>query len=547
MNKKEILLLVLAILGATDLAWKGASLLFPRFLSLQSRIWRMVADMFAVTAFRRKAVAIRVEEVLNQSVFNLQKYLPSGWIKRAKIQWVRNPKAAQLRDGDIVLRVRPQKQIDHNLMHALSIYFHNALFPDSRDLVPGELVSATALAITRSALEDEHQYLLNEFDKVFLKTAGEGKEAILNHFADCVRLNRYGLLMGPFVREVDYAANSARFTFDRAELPKTIEAIKDHMLSFQPLVRVKLPEEGWWHLGGGSSYGFILVSKPPDKRPGIQVYVRRAQEKVSKGVKRLYIIGRNEERDFVSSVISAILNIRELKGVELFSLFRDYRGDPGGVGALLGLDTLLAKLNLSPRQVDSVEPQYSETSLSVEASVSSNGKESHSSTESAFSKIAEGIMIRLSGDQGEWIDLGNFGSALRAEIPEFTPKDHGGRNLADVVRKLGCLEIDERQDPRGTSIWVRLKRKNQNGTLNRATDEPNPLARRIVNIVRTNADQNGWVYFPIIERLLKIEIPNFDPAKDLGSSLRDFMRGIPSLEADNNGNGNTHVSFRIKR
>lgn len=68
MSTLELLLLILAIFGGLDLASKGAALvlaLFPRLLSTQSKLWRLVADTFTVPIFRRKAVATRVEEVLN--------------------------------------------------------------------------------------------------------------------------------------------------------------------------------------------------------------------------------------------------------------------------------------------------------------------------------------------------------------------------------------------------------------------------------------------------------------------------------------------------
>jgi len=260
MSNMEYLLLVLAILGGMDLAWRGAELVvssFPPLLSAQAKTWRFLADSFTVPAFRKRAIATRVEEVLNQTAFKLQRHLPKGWIKRAKIRWVRNSKSAQLRDGDIVLRVRPGTNPDHNLMQTLWLYFHCALFPDSKDLIPDETVSAIALAIARASLEETHQYLLKEFDEVFLPAIEAGKGGFLDHFGDCVRLNDYGFLMGPFVRELEHAANNSRFGSQRAMLPETISGILDHMLRFQPLLRVR--EDNWFYEGPCTSYGFLLV------------------------------------------------------------------------------------------------------------------------------------------------------------------------------------------------------------------------------------------------------------------------------------------------
>jgi hypothetical protein len=125
--------------------------------------------------------------------------------------------------------------------------------------------------------EKSHPYLLEEFQNNSLKSVGSGNEATLTNFADCVRLNEYGLPMGPFVREVDRAANAARFRPERNYLADTIADIRDHMLGFQPPLLSKVKPDSEWNFAGPcSSYGFILVSRPPDIRPKVSAYVNRA-------------------------------------------------------------------------------------------------------------------------------------------------------------------------------------------------------------------------------------------------------------------------------
>ena len=45
-------------------------------------------------------------------------------------------KFVEVREGDIILRVRPARNPDQNLMQSLWLYFRTALFPNSLDLVP---------------------------------------------------------------------------------------------------------------------------------------------------------------------------------------------------------------------------------------------------------------------------------------------------------------------------------------------------------------------------------------------------------------------------
>ena len=545
MNQLEILLLLLAIFGGIDLATRGIRFLlslFPSFLSVQYKIWRWLADLFTVPAFRRRAVATRVEQVLNQTAFSLQRHLPAGWVKRAKIRWVRHPKAAQFNNGEIVLRIRPLESPDHNLIQTLWIYFHNALFPDAKDRVPPEIVSAIALAIARASLEDNHRYLVQDFDDVFLDSIASGNTAILNRFADCVRLNECGLLMGPFVRELDYAASMARFNSGREALAVTSNDLIDHMLGFQPLLRVNKPEEEWSYKGSWNSYGFILVSKPADIRPGIEAYVRRAQTAIQKGVQRLYVIGRDEERDFVNAVIAALLSIRELKGKETFPLFRDYRGQPRGMGALLAVDEMLAKLRPSARplqilptevmpilegqDVELVEP-------AIDLSV----------VQRELSKLVEEIVVQLSDYERAWISLADLGSRLRERLPDFTPERYGSRNLMSVLKKLDLLEFDMRGAGPAKVVFVRLLLPAQKAA---AAQKRADTYARVTRIVQQHANEDGWIFVGTLGHYVKTELRDFDLSDFGGSSMREFIAEIPALLLQERGEGHekTYISVR---
>ena len=244
MSTMELFLLLLTVFGGIAMAGEGVKLtifLAPRLLTVRSKTWRLLADTFTTPAFRRQAIAAGIEAILNQTAFGLQRHLPGGWVRRVRIRWVRNSQIAEFHEGQIVLRIRPGKNPDHNFIQSLYTYFHSAIFPDSKDILPDAIVSAIALAITRACLEGNHQYLLKEFDDVFLKTLGESKQDILDHFGDCVRLNEYGFLMGPFVREVDRAAREARFSSNRRKIPEMVQQILAHMLEFQ--VRLNLPDD----------------------------------------------------------------------------------------------------------------------------------------------------------------------------------------------------------------------------------------------------------------------------------------------------------------
>jgi len=548
MNSTEFFLFVLAIFGGLDLASRGFAILvnaIPRLLSFKSRAWNFIADSYSIPTFRRRAIATRVEEVLNQTAFNLQQHLPKGWVKRARIRWVRAADSPKLQSGDVVLRVRPDADPDRNLMRSLWLYFCGVIFPDVRDIVPGDVVGAVALAITRAGLENNHPYLVKEFDEQFLPAVTSGRQSMVDCFADCVRLNDFGLLMGPFVREVDYAAANSRFGAQRPMLSDAVSGILAHMLAFQPLLRLKKPAEEWSYLGPCAAYGFLLVSKPPVIRPGVEAYVRRARAVVEKGVRRIYVIGRREERDFVLAVVTALLEIRELKGLELFPLFRDYRGEPNGVGALVGVDQLLLQLKPSQRALGPLESPLEDAEFEPPAAAEDGAPALSEHAQRDLSKIAEDLIIQLSDYEGAWISLAEFGAALRGQIPEFTPQRYGGRNLYAVLRKLDTLEFDERGSGPAKQPWVRL-RNGADSQPRSISDAENVVRTKIAELVNRHGDEKGWIFLGNLGHFLRREMPEFEASTFGASSFHEFVARIPLLEVEERAEGHSKTYVRRK-
>ena len=167
MNLEQILL-ILGILGAIDLAWRGLAILFaaiPSLLGIRARFWGYVVSFIQLPSLRRKAISSRVEEVTNQTVFYMERYLPKRWIRRARVNWVRSTAASFLANEEIVLRIRPDIKTDLNLLYTLWFYFKSTLFPYTQDLIPDSTRAAIALAIVRASINEYHPYLIKGTSK----------------------------------------------------------------------------------------------------------------------------------------------------------------------------------------------------------------------------------------------------------------------------------------------------------------------------------------------------------------------------------------------
>ncbi len=562
----EALLLILAILGGLDLSARGPkvlSIVLPRSLSLNARIWRALADKVSEPTFRQRAITSRIEEVLNQTVFALQPYLPRGWLKRAKVNWMGGRVPSRIVEGEVILRINPSADGDHNLMRSLWAYFSTSMFPDTRDIIPTSLISGIALAIARAGIENSHPYLVEKFDNEFLPTAGGSSDPIWEYFADCARLNEYGFLLGPLLREIDFSAKRIRFSIERDRLLEAARGMIGHMLGFQPLLlRTNKPTRDWMFKSTCGSYAFILVSRPPSSRPGVEAYVKRAREDAAAGVERIYLIGRGDEREFMHEVIGAITQIRELRGREEFRLFRDYWGNADGIAVLFELDEMVARLKLPARapillaEAPVSAGRYEEL---VEAEVPSPVHDQDVHSEGSISdpvittsetssleqlrEVIEKLIEDLAPDEGGWVDLSALGTNLKKRIAGFEPESYGSKNLASMLRRFANLEIGESVVNKTIVKFVRKKDAALPVAIQGLAGGDSTMSR-LVDIVRTYESDDGYIFLGQLGHYYKNYYGPIDYSPFEVGTLRELVRTIPQLELEERGPGKTYVRLR---
>lgn len=69
--------------------------------------------------------------------------------------------------------------------------------------------------------------------------------------------------------------------------------------------------------------------------------------------------------------------------------------------------------------------------------------------------------IEASSDESGWAHLGQVGSYIAKQSPEFDPRNYGYRKLGNLVNAIKLFEIEERSTGQGQSkaIYVKDKRK----------------------------------------------------------------------------------------
>lgn len=69
--------------------------------------------------------------------------------------------------------------------------------------------------------------------------------------------------------------------------------------------------------------------------------------------------------------------------------------------------------------------------------------------------------IEASSDESGWAHLGQVGSYISKQSPEFDPRNYGYRKLSNLVKTIKLFEIEERSSGEGQSkaIYIKDKRK----------------------------------------------------------------------------------------
>ena len=222
--------------------------------------------------------------------------------------------------------------------------------PGHQNFDSKKVVEAISLYLTKRTIEKHAPALSSEFDNHFLGTIDDDNLEVLTHYTDYLRIDGLGLLTSAFVREVDNLATSVRFSAQRKNIEVEVNKIAAHLLEFDKLKLsgFRLETSRWYNELTTTSYGFLLVAKPEEAREaGIKPYMERASQRLAIGIKRLYVLGRRAELDFYNSVLAELMDTKEYRLSETFRLFKDYRGNPNGLGALFTVDPVREQLGKS--------------------------------------------------------------------------------------------------------------------------------------------------------------------------------------------------------
>lgn len=328
----------IGILGVLIAFLNGLFNLIPNLSRLKADLFKYLADSFNFVFLRRAAIKSDIENIVNNVVFQLQAELPKGWIKRASIKWVRDlNRRDQAPEGELILRIRPHSGEEENLVYAVSAFFENIMFPTVNQVIPVRKLRASVLLVSRRALAQKNPSLKDLFNATVLENQIQADQHFIHDFTKFERLDNLGFFTSAYLREMYAIAKESIYTEMRTKIDTELNQVLEHMCQFVKGLgseNGQIKDENLWSRKGPvTSYAFLLVARPDNS--GARVYVDRARERKTAGVTRLYLLAREEQKNFAMQVVNEIVRTGEYELEDGFGLHRDYRCNHGGYGAIL--------------------------------------------------------------------------------------------------------------------------------------------------------------------------------------------------------------------
>lgn len=523
---------------------------FPFFQKLKSKTYGKLSDNIKLRSLKKKAVSSSIELMLNQTVNQLRNELPKGWINRAVIKWVGKSLPPDLKDKQLIIKIRPEDDQDYNYLNAIYYFYSHSIFPETHKIVPSCIKDAASLYLVQRTIDDNQPYLSNNFRKHFVDTISLNEPLVAGYYGDFLRIDEYGFFNSAFIREVDSLANSLRFSHERANIEAEIRNISEHLLKFEKLNKLsQLNDDDWHKTLSATSYGFILVAKPEGQRvSGVTPYVKRAKQKLRLGIKRLYILGCYAEQTFVKEVISSIMDIREYKLLETFKLYRDYRGEANGIGALFIIDEVREKLMKNRLDIEEDEANEEINEFSVPKPNENKIPIVETANSVILSEpqlITEIIAVMQTLPQNEgWVFLGAIGSQLKNKVPLFNQYHYGCSTLRQLITKLKVFDIKEIGEGTAKAVYIKFKtQQTENKLYNKKVkveeelDEKGKFLLYLTSIVSELADKEGWAYLGKVGEKIKKDYQNFSPSKYGSLNLRHFCQDTQLFDVRKEGLG----------
>lgn len=305
----------------------------PVLMSIKAKILIPLANIFKFKKLQEAAIKSDIQGTVNYALAPLSKEITDQKIKPLEIEWVEDlPIEKFIKEDKILVRIKPLKDQDDNILSVTQPYLESVLLPHSSLLIADVQKKSIVYFTTKMVIGNNNRLLAKFHDRYYLPDCKK-YELLEGYFTKIDQIYRRGLFFSIVISAIEFASEKNRFK--KSNLSSDFGQILDHLLAF--IESLSKPDSAnptnvslWNYRGVSISYGLLLVAMPQKALIGdIKPYITRATEHL-KVSDILFVAFSHQERNFGNEVARAIEKALPVKLMDELTSRYDYRGENDG-------------------------------------------------------------------------------------------------------------------------------------------------------------------------------------------------------------------------
>jgi transcription antitermination factor NusA-like protein len=279
-----------------------------RTLMLTLAAWFYRTFSWVTKRFEYNNVAYNIEAVVNKAGDKISAVSPDTLPYPIKISWAKTSGALEtsLRDGEIVVAMHYSSDRDRNLVVSTLAYLKKGLLPRARVYIDRILMKATDFTVAKDIFHQSGRELaVPLFFDEYLQPATVDNPTLLESLNSLERINNAGFFTRVFLREMKHLGN-------RVYPAAPSERIWHESVEFSEFLLTVSEKEKGVDIPGGLMFpgsrirtSLMLVARARTRLLGPEIYLRRIQIDMDRGVEHMYVFARSKANiDLAKEVIA---------------------------------------------------------------------------------------------------------------------------------------------------------------------------------------------------------------------------------------------------
>ena len=253
-------------------------------------------------------VKYKVQSRVNGFIYNVAKIIPNLIVQKVKVEWVSDKMSEQefIQNNQVVVRMRRSRSENRNLVNATVAFVSQSLLIKAKRYIAKYQKEAIDMFTVTQILKREDPIALSEFIEAYLHEAMDNQKvnALYAKFED---IDLFGLYFPVFITEMTFLGEKL---FGSHRNDQAIYEEVNQLVAFlYNYSHRKINEDSVNEYNGAYCKFAIRIYGRTVRiqNEGEQIYVNNIV-KTAEDTDTIYIISKQENRDFINGVVKEALN-----------------------------------------------------------------------------------------------------------------------------------------------------------------------------------------------------------------------------------------------